>query len=83
MMPWVVEYTDQFGDWWSELDAGEQDAIDVGVGLLEERGPELPFPFTSGIASPRHRHMRELRIQTKEGRTACFTPSTRGGSRFS
>ena len=64
-MPWGVEYTDEFGDWWNSLDAGQQDAIDVMVGLLVERGPELPFPFTSGIEGSRHRHMRELRIQHK------------------
>lgn len=41
----------------------EQNAIDVAVGLLEENGPGLPFPLSSGIKKSRHRHRRELRIQ--------------------
>lgn len=31
--------------------------------LLEERGPDLPFPYGSGVESSRHTHMRELRVQ--------------------
>lgn len=33
------------------------------IGLLEEKGPHLPFPYSSGIAGSRHSHMRELRSQ--------------------
>jgi hypothetical protein len=62
-MPWEVEFTDEFEGWWNTLDAEEQDSVDVAVGLLEERGPNLPFPYTSGIETSRHAHMRELRIQ--------------------
>ena len=29
-----------------------------------ERGPDLPFPFSSGIKGSRHEHMRELRVQS-------------------
>jgi hypothetical protein len=47
---WNVEYTDEFGEWWDGLTEGEQDAIDVVVGLLEDKGPRLPFPYSSGIA---------------------------------
>ena len=31
--------------------------------LLEERGPDLPFPYSSGVKGSRHSHMRELRVQ--------------------
>lgn len=62
-MAWEVEYTDEFGDWWDELSEGEQVAISATVGLLEARGPQLPFPYSSGIENSRHSHMRELRIQ--------------------
>lgn len=47
------------------LTEGEQDAIDVVVGLLEDKGPQLPFPYSSGIAGSKHPRMRELRIQYK------------------
>ena len=33
--------------------------------LLEIKGPNLSFPYSSGIQSSRHTHMRELRIQHK------------------
>lgn len=62
-MAWDVEFTDEFGVWWDTLDGEEQDAIDVVVGLLEEKGPQLPFPQSSKITSSRHGHLRELRIQ--------------------
>lgn len=62
-MSWEVEYTDKFEEWWNCLTEGEQDAIAVVVGLLENKGPYLPFPYSSGIATSRHAHMRELRIQ--------------------
>src|SRR5690242_67873 len=62
-MEWEVEYTDEFGSWWSDLSDAEQDEIAGSVELLGERGPTLPFPHSSGIGSSRHGHMRELRVQ--------------------
>lgn len=64
-MSWNVEFTDEFGYWWNTLDEGEQDSIAVTVILLEQKGPMLPFPYSSGIEGSRHSHMRELRIQHK------------------
>lgn len=62
-MTWEVEFTTEFEDWWSSLDEGEQDSIDQGVHLLEQRGPTLPFPFSSDVSGSKHGHMRELRVQ--------------------
>lgn len=31
--------------------------------MLEVRGPQLPYPYCSGVNQSRHSHMRELRIQ--------------------
>lgn len=64
---WDVEYTDELGEWWSDLTEAEQESIDASVRLLEEKGPNLGFPHTSGIAGSKHTHMRELRVQ-HEGR---------------
>ena len=61
---WEVEYTDQFEQWWDRLTPAEQDSINSGVELLEENGPNLGFPYTSGIRSSRHSNMRELRVQS-------------------
>ncbi len=62
-MPWIVEYTDEFGSWWDTLTESERIRITSAVGLLERRGPNLPFPHSSGVKGSRHGHMRELRVQ--------------------
>jgi hypothetical protein len=62
-MEWEVEYTDEFEDWWTTLAEEEQDSIDVAVALLERQGPNLAFPYSSGIQGSRYSHMRELRVQ--------------------
>jgi hypothetical protein len=63
MAHWEVEYTDEFGDWWNGLTEAEQESVDASVHLLEERGPQLGHPHSSGIARSKHPHMRELRVQ--------------------
>jgi hypothetical protein len=62
-LSWNVEFTDEFGDWWSCLSEEEQDDVDAVVSLLESKGPSLPFPYSSGISGSKHGHMRELRVQ--------------------
>ena len=62
-MPWEVEVTNEFIEWWKELADNQQDAVTAKVELLEERGPVLPSPHTSGIKGSRHGVMRELRVQ--------------------
>lgn len=62
-MAWTVEYTDEFGAWWDRLSEAERIAVTAHVQLLEERGPDLPFPYSSGIGGSRHPHLRELRVQ--------------------
>jgi hypothetical protein len=62
-MEWEVEYTDEFGAWWDSLTEPEQEDIAAAVELLEQKGPQLPYPFSSGINGSKHDHMRELRIQ--------------------
>ena len=63
-MAWEVEYTNEFGEWWASLTEAEQEDVAATAELLCERGPQLPFPHSSGIERSRHSHMRELRIQS-------------------
>jgi len=44
-MSFGVEYTYEFECWWSNLDCDEQESVAVIVGLLEERGTGLGFPY--------------------------------------
>lgn len=60
---WDVEYTDEWGEWFHALTEQAQDEVASVVGLLERKGPHLPFPYSSGITTSRHGHMRELRAQ--------------------
>ena len=60
---WEVEYTNEFEDWWDTLSEAEQINVASVVGLLEENGANLKFPYSSGIQGSKHSHMRELRVQ--------------------
>ena len=60
-MAWEVEYTDQFGDWFWELDEVAQDAVVAAVEIVEERGPGLGRPLVDTIKGSRHANMKELR----------------------
>jgi hypothetical protein len=62
-MTWDVEYTDEFGDWWQSLTEVEQESLAASVQLLEQRGPALGYPHSSGINGSKHGHLRELRTQ--------------------
>jgi hypothetical protein len=64
-MAFEVEFTNEFEQWYVALDEATQDDIDVAVELLQERGPNLPSPYSSAINGSRHQHMRELRVQHK------------------
>jgi hypothetical protein len=63
-MAWNVEYTDEFGDWYRGLSEVQQEDITAAVLLLEEQGPQSPFPYSSRINGSKHAHMRELRVQS-------------------
>ncbi len=65
-MNWMacdVEFTDEFGDWWDHLTAEGQASVRAYVKLLEEYGVALKHPYCSGVATSKHDHMRELRVQ--------------------
>ena len=64
-MAYEIEYTDEFEVWWNTLTEAEQIDIDAVVLVLESRGPQLGFPYSSGIEGSKYDHMRELRIQHK------------------
>ena len=40
-MAWEIQYTDELGEWWSELTGAEQKSIDASVLLLTSKGPQL------------------------------------------
>jgi len=78
-LAWDVEFSDEFGEWWDSLTAAEQKSVDFTVSLLQELGPTLRMPHSSGVEMSRHTHVRELRIGTKDVPTASCTHSIRAG----
>ena len=63
-VPWEVEFTDEFQDWWDALSEEQQDDLAATVRLLIEFGPALGFPHSSKVNSSRYPQMRELRTQS-------------------
>jgi hypothetical protein len=58
-----VEYTDEFENWWDQLNDDEQATIESYVRMLESFGVGLGHPYSSGIRGSRYTQMRELRPQ--------------------
>ena len=63
IVAWDVEVTDEFKVWRNGLTEAERTSVERAVLLLEEHGPHLPFPYSSGVSGSRHSAMRELRVQ--------------------
>ena len=61
--PWDVEGTDPFRDWGMGLAENQRGAVTPRVERLSERGPSLPYPYSSDFGDSRHGGMRELRAQ--------------------
>jgi hypothetical protein len=64
-MEWVVEFTDEFEDWWNDLTESEQEDIASVVGVLRANGPGLRRPHVGPIVTSKHPNMKELIIQHK------------------
>jgi len=66
MLPWhtdsMVEVvgTDEFEAWYGGLNEKEMDEVDHLVGLLEQQGVTLRFPYSSALAGTKSA-LRELR----------------------
>ena len=60
-MPWEIEYTDEFDEWFDRLGEEAQEDVALAVEKLEERGPALPRPLADTVEGSRHSNMKELR----------------------
>jgi hypothetical protein len=54
--------TDEMVEWFTGLDAEDQEAVDFVVGLLKDQGTALAGKYSSSIRGSRR--LRELRIQS-------------------
>ena len=62
-----VEFSDEFGDWWDELQIAEQASVDAAVTILATFGPALGRPYVDSLKGSKVANMKELRVQ-HEGR---------------
>jgi len=60
-MAWEINGTDDFAEWFTDLDETQQDQVIVVVELLAEQGPQLDRPFADRIKGSKHHNMKELR----------------------
>jgi hypothetical protein len=56
--------TDDFRDWYYELDNTDADKVFQIIGMLEAAGVSLKFPYSSNIEGSKY-PLRELRVQSK------------------
>lgn len=61
---WQVKALEEFSVWFDGLGKIQRKAVLYSLNLLKGRGPRLGFPYSSGIRGSRHKHMRELRVQS-------------------
>lgn len=65
-MTWDIEYTDEFGDWWSTLTEEQQEAVTARVEMLEDQGPSLGRPTVAEVDGSAIQNLKELRA-SKDG----------------
>ena len=81
-MAWLVEYTDEFGQWWDTLDEEQQEDVAAIVGELENLGPTLPYPYSSDAEGPSTARCGNSEFRAGASRLESFTRSTHGGRLF-
>lgn len=61
-----VEFTDEFADWWADLNIAEQAVVEAYVRMLQTHGVTLGHPYSSDIRGSRFTQMRELRSDSRQ-----------------
>jgi hypothetical protein len=63
-LSYEINFTDEFGMWWDDLTAAQQEDITARVELLAEHGPLLGRPTVDRVASSAFHNMKELRCSS-------------------
>jgi hypothetical protein len=63
-VPFEVNYTDEFREWWDELTVEQQEDIAARVELLEQNGPALGRQVVDQVAASAFPNMKELRCSS-------------------
>lgn len=81
-MAWEVEVSDEFGEWWDELDAAQQKSVDFTVTLLSEAGPTLRCLTPPGLRHRATSICASSGFSMKDARTELFMRSIRAAQQF-
>lgn len=63
---WLVETTDVFDGWFTDLDEGAQVEVIATVELLKLLGPRLGRPHADTLNGSKYANMKELRASTAD-----------------
>jgi hypothetical protein len=69
-VPWDVEYTDLFEQWWQQLSEEQHVALDAMVQVLEQHGAALGPPYSVEVPTLNNPNLRQLRVPFGE-QTLC------------
>lgn len=81
LMPWTVQFVQEFEPEFDVLDAAVQDELLARATLLQQFGPSLGRPWADTLKGSRHANLKELRFDAANGvwRVAfAFDPRRRG-----
>jgi hypothetical protein len=71
-VPYEINYTDEFEDWWSGLTVEQQEDITARVELLERDGPSLGRPVVDTVKTSAFHNMKELRCSSSGALRVLF-----------
>ena len=72
-LPYEVNITDEFREWWDGLTVTQQEDIAARVELLEQEGPSLGRPVVDRVAMSAFHNMKELRCSSSGALRVLFT----------
>lgn len=71
-MPYEVNITREFEDWWDGLTVEQQEDIAARVELLEQHGPALGRPIVDQVKGSAFHNMKELRCSSSGALRVLF-----------
>ena len=63
---WEIIQTQEFLEWYNDLDVSAQEGIYEKMFILREIGPKLGRPYADTVKGSNYKNMKELRVQNKK-----------------
>lgn len=71
-MAFEVLTTEDFQEWWSDLNIDQREEVMARVALLETEGPSLGRPVVDRVKGSQFHHMKELRCSSSGSLRVLF-----------